>query len=207
MKFSSNKPSTVAADTPRTRTSSGLEQFFAAFGPGETQTILDLSGASQKNIMFITGLGHRLSTEDIIGTMGECFGPNFLDGQQSAANSQRFLDQTLRFPDGSFGGALVWDALQFFAPPLLDQLAAELLRVMKPGAPLLVFFNADQRATKIPLYSYRIQDQRNIIQVPRGVPQKGQFFANRTVEKLFEHASSLKFFLTRDSLREVIVRR
>ena len=116
-------------------------------------------------------------------------------------------DQTLRFPDASFGGALVWDALQFFAPPLLDQLIAELLRIVKPGGPLLVFFNADEHAKRIPVYSYRIQDQKNLVQVPRGVPQRGQFFPNRTVEKMFERANSLKFFLTRDSLREIIVRR
>jgi hypothetical protein len=206
MRFGSSKPA-PPTDTPRTRLSSGLDQFFSSFAAGEQESILDLSGASQTNIMFITGLGHRLSTEDMVGTMIECFGQDFLDGQQSAANSQRFLDQTLRFPDASFGGALVWDALQFFASPLLEQVIGELLRVMKPSAPLLVFFNADERATRIPMYTYRIQDQKNLVQVPRGASQKGQFFPNRTVEKLFERASSLKFFLTRDSLREVIVRR
>jgi hypothetical protein len=34
-----------------------------------------------------------------------------------------------------------------------------------------------------------------------------QLFNNRAIEKLFREAQSLKFFLTRDHLREVIVRR
>lgn len=166
-----------------------------------------MSGASQANISFITGVGHRLSSDDVIGTMQDCFGADFLEGQQAAANAQRFLDQTLKFANESFDGVLAWDTLQFLAPPLLDQVVAELHRVMKPGGLMLAFFNADERASRVSVYNYRIQDQKALIQVPRGVPQRGQFFPNRTVERLFESFGSLKFFLTRDSLREVIVRR
>ncbi len=209
MRFGTPKPpvSQAAGSAPVTRRSSGVDQFFASFPPDESQSILDLSGASQSNITFITGLGHRLSSDDMIGTMQECFGADFLEGQQAAANAQRFLDQTLKFPDHSFDGALVWDALQFLSPPLIDEVIGQILRVMKPGGLMLVFFNADEKAARIPVYTYRIQDQKTLMQVPRGSSQKGQFFPTRTVEKLFEKTASLKFFLTRDSLREVIVRR
>jgi ubiquinone/menaquinone biosynthesis C-methylase UbiE len=139
--------------------------------------------------------------------MEQCFGADFLAGQQAAAAAQRFLDQTLRFHDDVFDIALVWDALQFLAPPLIDQVIGELLRVVKPGGLMLVFFNADEHASQIPVYNYRIQDQKNLMQVSRGSLQRSQFFPNRMVERLFEKAASLKFFLTRDSLREVIVRR
>jgi len=208
--FGSHKTShSDPAHTPSasTRKSSGLDQVFSSFPPNESQSILDMSGASQANISFITGLGHRLSSDDVIGTMEQCFGTDFLAGQQAAANAQRFLDQTLRFHDDSFDVALVWDALQFLAPPLIDQVIGELLRVVKPGGLMLVFFNADEHASRIPVYNYRIQDQKNLMQVSRSALQRSQFFPNRTVERLFEKAASLKFFLTRDSLREVIVRR
>jgi hypothetical protein len=78
---------------------------------------------------------------------------------------------------------------------------------MRPGGLMLAFFNADEKATRIPIYNYRIQDSKTLLQVPRGGSQKAQHFNNRSLEKLFEHSSSLKFFLTRDSLREVIVRK
>jgi SAM-dependent methyltransferase len=210
MKFGSHKSpvsDSAKASIPITRRSSGLDQLFSAFPPNEGQSILDMSGASQANISFITGLGHRLSSDDVIATMEECFGPDFLAGQRAAANAQRFLDQTLRFPDQSFDAALVWDALQFLAPPLIDQVIGELLRVVKPGGFMLVFFNANERAPRLPVYNYRIQDQKNLIQVSRSSWQQGQFFPNRTVERLFEKAASLKFFLTRESSREIIVRR
>ena len=81
------------------------------------------------------------------------------------------------------------------------------MRVMRPGGLILAFFNANDKVKEIPLYSYRIQDPKTLLQVPRGVPQRVQNFNNRSIEKLFEAASSVKFFLTRDNLREVIVRR
>lgn len=189
------------------RHSSGFEQFCSMLQSSEGLSILDMSGASQANISFITGLGHRISSDDIVGTMQQCFGNDFLENQQPASNAQRFLDQTLTFPDESFDGALVWDTLQFLTSPLLDQTVSQLLRVMRPGGLMLVFFNADEKRPQIPLYNYRIQDHRMLTLTPRGGSQKIQFFNNRTLEKMFEKAASLKFFLTRDHLREVIVRR
>ncbi len=111
------------------------------------------------------------------------------------------------FPDQFFDGALIWDALQFLISPLLEQTVARLLRVMRPGGLMLVFFNADEKLPEIPLYNYRIQDSKTLLQIPRGGSQRGQHFNSRMLERLFEKASSLKFFLTRDHLREVIVRR
>ncbi len=213
MKFSAGKgaaikPSSQDGPTALTRHSGGFDQFCAMLQRSENLSILDMSGASQANISFITGLGHRISSDDVIGTMQQCFGDDFLENQQAASTAQRFLDQTLTFPDQSFDGALVWDTLQFLAPPLLDQAIVQLLRVMRPGGMLLVFFNSDEKATGIPVYNYRIQDQKTLLQIPReGRLQECQYFNNRAVERLFEAATSLKFFLTRDHLREVIVRR
>ncbi len=203
------KPLPKDAPPSSARHSSGFDQFCSILQSSENLSILDMSGASQANISFITGFGHRISSDDIIGTMVESFGDDFLDSQQAASNAQRFLDQTLTFPDQFFDGALVWDALQFLASPLLDQTVAQLLRVMRPGGPMLAFFNSDEKATRIPVYNYRVQDSKTLLQVPRaGVGyQRSQYFNNRSLEKVFERAASLKFFLTRDHLREVIVRR
>ena len=207
-KGAGSKPSTKDAPPTLTRHSSGFDQFCVMLQASENLSILDMSGASQANISFITGYGHRISSDDVIGTMQECFGQDFLEAQQAASNAQRFLDQTLTFPDESFDGALVWDALQFLTPPVLDQVVAQLLRVMRPGGLMLMFFNANEKAAQIPVYNYRIQDAKTLLQTPRGPAfQRSQYFNNRSLEKLFHQAASLKFFLTRDNLREVIVRR
>jgi hypothetical protein len=43
--------------------------------------------------------------------------------------------------------------------------------------------------------------------VDRGRRRPAQFFNNRSLERLFQDFQSVKFFLTRNHLREVIVRR
>lgn len=201
--------SSQGAAPSTTRQSSGFDQFCSTLRNKEGLSILDMSGASQANISFITGMGHRISSDDIVGTMQECFGEDFLEAQQAPSLAQRFLDQTLTFPEEYFDGALVWDALQLLTPPLLDHCVERLLRVMRPGGQILVFFNADEKARQIPVYNYRIQDQKTLLQTPRAGTsyQRSQFFNNRTLEKMFQKAASLKFFLTRDHLREVLVRR
>ncbi len=211
MRFGSGKgilaksPKDAAAAVPRH--SSGFEQFCGMLQNSENLSILDMSGASQANVSFITGYGHRISSDDALGTMQQCFGTDFFLNQQAASNAHRFLEQTLTFPDDSFDGALVWDTLQFLVSPVLEDTVAKLLRVMRPGALILGFFNADEKVTHVPVYNYRIQDSRTLLQTPRGSHQRSQYFNNRMLEKLFEKAASLKFFLTRGAQREVIVRR
>ena len=139
--------------------------------------------------------------------MLDCFGDNFSEEHRNEAKCNRFLDQVLGFPPNSFDGALVWDAFQFLPPPLINKTVDRLLQVMRPGGIILAFFNANEKIKEIPLYSYRIQDAKTLLLTPRGRPQQVQNFNNRTIEKLFEAAASVKFFLTRDNLREVIVRR
>jgi len=173
----------------------------------EDLSILDMSGASQANVSFITSFGHRISSDDALGTMHTCFGSDFLRNQQAASNAHRFLEQTLTFPEETFDGALVWDTLQFLVPPVLDDTIAKLMRVMRPGGLVLAFFHADEKSSEVPLSNYRIQDGKTLVQTPRGGAQRVQYFNNRTIERLFTSASSLKFFLTRGSQREVIIRR
>jgi hypothetical protein len=191
----------------QTRQSSGFEQFHAFLQARDSLSILDMSGASQANISFITNAGHRISSDDIIGTMEQCFGEDFYDSQLAASMAQRFLEQTLTFPNDFFDAALVWDAMQFLISPVIDETVKQLMRVMKPGGLMLAFFNADDKISKIPVHNYRIQDHKTLAMVTRGPEQRCQYFNNRTIEKLFDKAETVKFFLTRDHLREVLVRK
>lgn len=167
-----------------------------------------MAGANQANISFLTGLGHRLSSEDLLGAMDQCFGDgDFFENQAMASRAQRFLDQSLLFPDSHFDAALAWDTLQFFAPGLLEQVIERLMRVMRPGGLILAFFSSNDKIDRMPLYSYRIQDAKTLLLVPRGTERQVQFFNNRAIERLFGNAQSLKFFLSRDHLREVLIRK
>jgi len=51
------------------RNSNGLDQFFS-YIKGETGlSILDLAGVNQSNVSFITGLGHKIYSEDFLRSL------------------------------------------------------------------------------------------------------------------------------------------
>lgn len=191
-----------------TRHSHGLDQFCSSLEERPGLSILDLAGASQQTITFLINCGHRLYSDDFVHQLDLAFGDgDFYDNQANPLKSAAFFDNVLNFPEGAFDGALVWDTLQFLGNPLLETVVKKLHRVLRPGASLLAFFHAEERAETIPTYSYRIADHRTILLIPRGRRKPAQFFNNRSLEKLFQDFESVKFFLTRDHLREVIVRR
>lgn len=193
---------------PQTRQSRGLEQFFYNLRDTQGQSILDLGGATQANILYITSLGHRLATEDMVASLDAYLSDPVVRGHEDDPHLvKEFVDQTLNFVQSDFGGALVWDTLQYLSPPILEAVVRRLHHAMRPGASLLAFFHADDRAPVVPLYSYRIQDARTLGLADRGARQRAQFFNNRGLERLFQDFESIKFFLTRDSLREILVRR
>lgn len=190
------------------RHSHGLEEFCRCLEGAGKLRILDLAGASQANINFITNAGHRLYSEDLYRMLQTHFqGGDFYSKQQDPQLAERFLSQCLNFPEASFDAALVWDSLEYLAPPLLQAAVNRLEGIIKPGGYLLAIFHADEKAQSVPVYSYRIADAGTLLLALRDMRPPCQFFNNRAIERLFRGFRSVKFFLTRDHLREVIARR
>ena len=193
-------------EPPAMRSSRGLEQFFFSIRDVVGLSVLDCAGASQDNINYLIDLGHKVYSQDLVRSIEEAFGPDMAN-QTNPGQIESFLKQNFDYPPATFDGVLLWDALQFMSPPLLAATVDRLYDVMRPGAYLLAFFTAAERATEVPSYSFRIVDNKTISVTDRGLRPTGQVFNNRTLERLFGKFESVKFFLTRENLREVIVRR
>ena len=193
-------------EPPAARSSRGLEQFFFSIRDVVGLSVLDCAGANQDNINYLIDLGHKVYSQDLVRNIEDSFGLDVAD-QSNPGQIEAFLRQNFEYPPGTFDGVLMWDALQFMGPALLTATVDRLYDVMRPGAYLLAFFTAAERASEVTSYSFRIADNKTIMVTDRGLRQTGQVFNNRTLEKLFGKFDSVKFFLTRENLREVIVRR
>ncbi len=193
-------------DSVSTRTSRGLEQFFTYIRDQSGLTILDLGGATQQNVSFITNLGHRLYSENFLQILQETFGVDDTADQSNPGRIEFFLKQTLDYPEGHFDGVLIWDVLEYLAPPLLAAVVERLHLIVRPKSYMLAFFHSDDKLTETPIYTFRIQDVNSLQLVQRGARRPAQLFNNRSLEKLFSEFESVKFFLSRDRLREVIVK-
>ncbi len=196
----------VRKDANATRQSRGLEQFFFNLQGQVGLSILDLAGASQQNIDFLTSLGHKIYSGNVIYSMEECFG-NDPSGQTNPGRIEYFLRSNFDYPTSTFDGVLMWDSMQFMGPALLNATVERLADIMRPKSYMLAFFTVNDKVQEVPSYSFRIQDDKTLQVSEHGMRATGHVFNNRSLEKLFSKFESVKFFLTRDNLREVIVRR
>ena len=198
-------PEAAPAGTSYERHSHGLEQFSGPLHGHQGLRVLDLGGATQANVAFITDLGHKIYSDAFLRALDTSA---FASGEgPSSAEAERFLDQTLDFPEAHFDAILLWDALEFLPPAILKATVDRLFKIVKPGAYLLVFFHAEEKAASVPVYSYRISSASTLHLAHREMRRPVQRFNNRGVERLFQRFQSVKFFLARDNLREVVVRR
>ncbi|MGD0871946.1 MAG: class I SAM-dependent methyltransferase [Bryobacteraceae bacterium] len=202
----SRQSGAAQAFTSTTRPSRGIEEFFNAIRDQSGLSILDLGSASQQNVNFITNLGHRLYAEDFLRFLNESFGPDDLAAQSNSGSIDYFLHQALDHPEGRFDGALVWDVLEYLAPALLAAVVERLMKIVRPKGYLLAFFHSDDKLESVPFYTFRIQDIKTLQVAQSRMRKPAQLFNNRSLERLFGRAESVKFFLTRDHLREVLVR-
>jgi hypothetical protein len=207
MQGSAACPPGVASSAVHSRHSHGLEQFFAHVQDRGGLSILDLGEITQANIDFITSLGHKLYSEDFLRSLDATFSGETEAGQSHPAEIESFLRQNLDYEEGQLDGVLVWDVLQYMASPMLAATLARLHHITKPGSYLLAVFNAQERMLARPVYTFRIHDAKTLLLTERGLRSPAQTFNNRTLEKLFQRFESLKFFLTREQLREVIIKR
>lgn len=183
------------------RNSNGLDQFFSYIKGESGLCILDLAGLNQANVSFITNLGHKIYSEDFLHSL------RLASNGEPGPRAESFFQQNLEYPESFFDGVLVWDVLEYLSAPLLAATVERLSRIVKPGSYLFAVFQSQERAESVPQYAFRIQDSKTLLVAERGRRRPEQVFNNRSLEKLFQEFESLKFFLSRDKLREVIVRR
>jgi len=202
-----NRLSTRDRQAAFTRQSRALEQFFTYIRDQSGLTLLDLGGITQQNIDFITSLGHRLYALDFVRSLDENFGTSDLAEQANPGRIDAYLRKNMSYPDEHFDGVLIWDMLEFMAPPLLAATIDQLHRITRPKSYLLGFFHAEEKVASVPCYGFRILDGKTLELAERGHRQTVQVFNNRSLEKIFQKFESVKFFLTREHFREVIVKR
>lgn len=199
----------LAQDTPPGgRRSYALESMSQWLGGQERLQIIDFGGINQQNVDYVTGMGHRLYSEDLLHSFDQFFGSLTFDAQEFPADRvEAFLEQTLDFPDQSADGALIWDSLQFLPAPLGRAVLDRVHRVLAPDALVLALFHSESSGPVASPQRCRVLDRRHVMLTPRPVRRPMVAFSTRAIERFFQRFQTLKFFLTRDNLQEVIARR
>ena len=193
----------AGSGTPVLRRSSGLREFWKAIEAPSGLRILDLGSASQANVNFITGLHHKLYTEDLVRAL-LLSAPGSKEAEQAQREVEEFFRENLNYPEGEFDGILCWDLFDFLADPLVKPLVERLQSFLKPGGTVLSFFHTATPGQEVALFQYLIRGEDSLQLIGRGSGKVIRHFNNRSIENLFRSFASIKFYLARDNLREVI---
>jgi SAM-dependent methyltransferase len=207
-----------------TRRSSGLGELSRLWEADAPLCVLDLGSTSPSNIRFFTEGSHKIYSEDLLVASTE---PSLLtkDEQGNAVlDSRRFLADNLLYPAAHFDVVLCWNLPDYLDESLVRPVMGRLWSVLKPGGMLLAFFHTKDAGPDSPCYRFhiigkdtlemqRIVLKREARRGPTGAIHTAitdgfrlqRVFNNRHIETLFRDFASIKFFLARDNVREVLV--
>jgi SAM-dependent methyltransferase len=198
-------PATEQGERIRRR-SSGLTEFSRAIEGEEGLRILDLGPTSPTNIAYLTGLGHKVYNEDVLK---ESEDPSLMvpaeDGRPTR-DPDRFLAENLVYgAETTFDAILCWDTPDYLHETLVKPMVNRIHRLLRPKGILLAFFHTRDAGPDAPYYRYHIAGEDTLELQPGPRFRLQRVFNNRHIENLFRDFSSIKFFLARDNVREVLV--
>jgi len=179
-----------------------LHKFLQTLTARELPVLLDLGPVVGSNVSFFgEQLGCKIFVEDIFAD---------LDRHVRAGTLEEFpAFLKKRFPqaDSEVDGILCWDLMDYLDKPAAQELAHQLMRVLRPDGALLGFFNSapaqDARYTK-----FIIVDETNLKHRSYAAARGRQTsLLNRDIIRLFPGLRVSDSFLLKNNLREILFRK
>jgi SAM-dependent methyltransferase len=217
--FRSSSKQDAESATPRkqTRRSSGMGEISRLLNSQEGLCVLDMGSTSANNIRFFTDKGHKNYSEDLLRSSLDP-GLRIPDGAGNPVlDSKKFLEENLVYPNAHFDVVLCWNLPDYMEESLVKPTIDRLWSVMKPGGYLLAFFHTRDAGPDSTCYRFHVTgtdmlEMQEVKFAPPGRPASDKqsprlqrVFNNRHIETLFRDFASIKFFLARDAIREVLV--
>jgi SAM-dependent methyltransferase len=193
------------------RRSSGLGELSRMLASEEALCVLDLGSTSPNNIRYLTEHGHRVYSEDLLVASTD---PSLATKDEQGnriLDSKQFLSDNLVYPAGQFDIVLCWNLADYMDESLVKPVVGRLWSMLKPGGVLLAFFHTKEAGPDAPCYRFHIVGTDTLEMQPIELRRSTdnfrlqRVFNNRHIENLFRDFASIKFFLTRDNVREVLV--
>jgi SAM-dependent methyltransferase len=220
---SGQNPAEPPAKQRLSRRSSGLGELDRYMKSQEGLCILDLGSTSPANIGYLTGLGHKVYSEDLLIASTDPTLATLDEQGNPILDSRRFLAENLEYTAAQFDAVLCWNLPDYLDESLVKPVVGRLWSLLRPGGMLLAFFHTRDAGPDAPCFRYHIVNndtlemqhirmKRQVRKGPTGVSHTAigetfplqRVFNNRHIENLFRDFASIKFFLARDNIREVL---
>jgi len=194
-----------------------MSELARMFNSEDPLCVLDIGATSASNIRFFTERGHRIYSQDLLEASADPELATHDEQGSPTIDSKKFLEENLAYPNGHFDIVFCWNLADYMDESLVKPVIARLWSVMKPGGMLLAFFHTREAGPDAPYFRYHITgtDVLEVHALNNGASSRRdrsakpfalqRVFNNRHIENLFRDYASIKFFLSRDNIREVLV--
>lgn len=185
------------------RHSNGLREFLNGWDKLANRRLLDLGCTSSANVAWFTECGHSLYSDDLLLDIAR---PNYQLATDAGPrfDAARWLEDNLTFGPERFDAVLLWDLVDYIPETLVKPLFERLAFILRPAGSVLAYFHTKDAGADTPFFRYHIHDRETLELRPDRPHRLQRVFNNRHVENLFHGYRSIKFFLARDNLREVV---
>jgi hypothetical protein len=182
-----------------------LARFITALKTTPAPVLIDLGPVVGQNVTFFgETLGCKIAVEDVAkdvdrhardGTLGAL--PTFF--------ATRFSQEA-----NSVDGILCWDIFDYLDKKAAVALAAQLVRVLRPGGVLLAFFSTHEpKPDAVAGFTRHVVVDQTRLQWRKyeGALAKQRPLQNRDIQRMFEPLRTTEQFLLKTNLREVLLRK
>jgi hypothetical protein len=204
-----DSPAPAEPDAPASKgsepvvASKALPKFITALSHHESPVLVDFGPVLGTNVAFFgEHLGCKLVIEDLAAEIDRHARAGTRDALPQALVS-RFSQQ-----DASVDGVLCWDIFDFLEPAAAKVLAAQVVRILRPGGAVMGFFctkGAERAAfTKFEIVEAS-QSLRHRHHTGAGGPKL--VLQNRDIIRMFDGLSVSESFLLKSNTREILLRK
>jgi hypothetical protein len=182
-----------------------LAPFLTGLTIRQQPVLLDLGPVVGSNVTFFgEEVGCKIFVEDLAADIDRHVNEGTVGDLPSFFNR--------RFPQApeSIDGILCWDIFDYMERPAAEQLAGQLMRVLRPGGLLLAFFGtADPRSVPSPAFTRHVVVDRGRLQhrLYHSARAKQKPSVNRDIQRLFGRLQITENVLLKTNLREVLFRK
>src|SRR4051812_29160312 len=195
-------PTSGSADDPVFATKA-LNKFLQTLTSRELPVLLDLGPLVGTNVTYFgEQLGCKIFVEDIFADLDRHVREDKVD------QLPEFLKTRFPQTDGEVDGILCWDLMDYLDRPAAQELANQLVRMLRPDGALLGLFGGPPTQEPARYTKFIIVDEVNLKYRPYPAARGRRVsLPNRDIIRLFSGLQVSDSFLLKNNLRETLFRK
>ena len=193
-----------AASNAPVHPTKALKKFLTTLGAHPQPTLLDIGPVVGHNVTFFgEQLGCKFQVEELSKDIDRHA------REDTLAELPEFFSKRFTQGDETFDGILCWDLFDYLDKKSAQVLAAQLVRVLRPGGVIFALFNATETLPTTKTYTrFVVVDDTNIQHRPYAAARgKQKPLPNRDIQRMFEPLRVIDQFLLKTNTREMLFRK